>query len=179
MKSRNFIFLTITAAAIFAVGCGGSATNTANNANTAPVANANTAPKDENANAAPTLTPVFKAYCEAMVRKDEAALRKIYSAETLKYIESEMKADKIPTLLKYLEDEQMTGKLCEVKNEKITGDKATAKIVADPYPNGIEIEFVKEGGEWKITNRSPSVGEKPAANNPAEPKPAANAPAKK
>ena len=65
----------------------------------------------------------------------------------------------------------------------ITGDKAVAEIRADPYPNGIKIEFVKEGGEWKITNRSPSVGEKPKDNNPAgpstDPKPAANAPAKK
>ena len=110
MTSRTLIFLAIAASAIGSAACGGGAANT-NSSNTAVVTNANTneAPKDENANSAPTLAPVFKAYCDAMVKKDEAALRKIYSADTIKYIEGEMKEDKIPTLMAYLEDEQMTG----------------------------------------------------------------------
>jgi hypothetical protein len=176
MKSRIFVSLAIAAAAVCSIGCGGAANTSNTAANTATLTNANTAPKEETTNTAPTLTPVFKAYCEAMVKKDEAGLRKVYSADTLKYFEQEMKEEKIPNLIKYLEDEQISGKLCEVRNEVITGEKAVAEIRADPYPNGIKIEFVKEGGEWKITNRSPAVGDKPKDNEPA--KPAANAPAK-
>ena len=83
-----------------------------------------------------------------------------------------MKAEKIKTLIKFLEDDAVTGKICEVRNEVITGDKAIAEIRADAYPNGIKIEFVKEDGEWKMTNKSPALDAvKPNAANAA---PAAN-----
>ena len=170
-------------------GCGGASPNAniAVNGNSNNPLETQTPAADQTTNAAPTLTPVFKAYCEAMVKKDEAALRKVYSADTIRYFEAEMKSEKIKTLLKYLEDDAVSGKLCEVRNEQITGDKAVAEIRADSYPNGIKIEFVKENGEWKMTNKSPALDAvKPTANTanaPAadilNPKPAANANGKK
>ena len=173
MTARSFTIFSFFLVSVLSFGCGGTPnTNTATNANTPA---ANTPAKDEKTNAAPTLTPVFKAYCDAMVKKDEAALRKVYSSETLKYFEEEMKADKIKSLLKYLEDDAVSGNICEVRNEVITGDKAVAEIRADSYPNGIKIEFVKENGEWKLTNKSPTLeAVKPTDSKPSGPANAAN-----
>ena len=76
-----------------------------------------------------------------------------------------MKADKVKSLLKYLDDDKVSGKICEIRNEQITGDTATAEIRADSYPNGIKIVFVKENGEWKMTNKSPVLDLKKSTAN--------------
>jgi len=164
MRSKIFNFLTIALISATFSGCGGTAPTNTNNGNSA-AANDNAsnsvettkAPADPTMNNAPTLTPVFKAYCDAWVKNDEAALRKVYSSDTIKYFEGQMKEEKAKSLLKFLEDDKVSGKLCEVRNEAITGDSAVAEIRADAYPNGIKIVFVKEGGEWKMTNKSPAL----------------------
>lgn len=156
MRSKTIIFSTIFLTSVVCFGCGGSTSvsNTGNAAN----GNSNNpletkAPaKDETVNDAPTLTPVYKAYCDARIKKDEAALRKVYSQDTIKFFEAEMKDQKIKTLVAYHDDE-ISGKICQVRNEQIMGDKAIAEIISDSYPNGIKIEFVKENGEWKMTNK--------------------------
>ena len=157
------LIATLFTALLFSA-CGGDPANTAN-------ANANrgntTAPTNTNAltpqtptpeattNNAPTLTPVYKAYCAAWVKKDEAALRKIYSSDTIADFEKKMKADGIKTLADFLSDDKASNELCEARNEKITGDVATAEVKTLGYPNGILVVFVKENGEWKLTNRRP------------------------
>lgn len=122
---------------------------------------------EQTTNNAPTLTPVYKAYCSAMEKNDEAALRKLYSQDTIKNFEEQMKDEGIKTLMKFLENEKVTNQLCEVRNEKINGDTAVAEIRATPYPNGIKVLFVKENGEWKLTNRDPDIDAKKAAQQPA------------
>lgn len=176
MTPRFIVFSALLFIAIFTFGCGGSAnTSTPDNTAVANTTDANKAPKDEITNAAPTLTPVLKAYCEAWAKKDEAGIRKAYSAGTLKFFEEGMKDEKIKSLMKYLEDDAVTGNVCEVKNEVITGDKAVAKIFLDKIPNGISVEFVKENGEWKMTNKYPSLDAvKPTENAPIAPSNAAN-----
>ena len=166
MTARSILFSALFLVSLFSFGCGGTTnSNTALNTNTTL---ANAAPKDENANSAPTLTPVFKAYCDAWVKKDEAALRNVYSAATIKDFEEGMKEEKIKSLLKYLEDDSVSGNICEVRNEVISGDKAVAEIRADRFPNGIKIEFVKEGGAWKLTTKSPTLDAvKPTEKAPA------------
>ncbi|MBX3288719.1 MAG: nuclear transport factor 2 family protein [Acidobacteria bacterium] len=178
MRSVTTLFITLLSFAILMSGCGGTTdTPSANNANAANTTNSNTPPSnspvaattptpEETRNNAPTLTPVFKAYCAAMEKKDEAALRKIYSADTIKFAESEAKKDEI-TLLEYFSVGPVDTKLCEVSNEEITGDTAVAIIRTASMPNGIKIIFVKEGGEWKLTTRSPSfeTTKKPAATD--------------
>ncbi|MBK7393847.1 MAG: nuclear transport factor 2 family protein [Chloracidobacterium sp.] len=173
-------FVLFFAFILFIAACGGGTTppnanggNTASpNSNGANAVAVTTPAPEATTNNAPTLTPVFKAYCDAMVKKDEAALRKIYSSDTIKDFEEQMKADKIKSLMKFLEDDAVSGKLCEVRNEQIKGDEAVAEIRADSYPNGIKVVFVKEAGEWKLTNRSPAIDSvKQTATNP----PVANA----
>jgi hypothetical protein len=74
-----------------------------------------------------------------------------------------MKAEKVASLLKYLENDKVD-KVCEARNEQITGDKGVAEIKADWCPNGIKIVFVKENGEWKMTNKSPDLEMKSSSN---------------
>jgi hypothetical protein len=173
MTARIIGLSSLFLISLLSFGCGGAANtnttvnNAANNANTAK-------PKDEITNAAPTLTPVFKAYCDAWAKKDEAALRKVYSADTLKYFEEDMKDQKIKSLMKYLEDDAVSGNICEARNEVINGDEGLAEIRADKFPNGIKVEFVKENGEWKMTNKSPEVQPKSATQDPVAPSTGAN-----
>jgi len=165
MRSNSLILFTFFFVSMILVGCGGpsSPANTANGNANVPKANTNnplavaTPTPEQTSNNAPTLTPVFKAYCSAMVKKDEAALRKVYSSDTIRYFEEQMRADKVKSLLKFLEDEKVSDQLCEVRNEQITGDSAIAEIRYDSVPNGIKIIFVKENGEWKLTNRYPAL----------------------
>ncbi len=166
------IFITVITVAILFVGCGNTPNPAANsngaNTNTTNANNPLETKKSEpeqTVNTAPTLSPMFKAYCAAMNKKDGAAIRKFYSTDTLKVMEEQMKADDVKTLVKFLELEKYE-KTCEIRNEEIKGDTAVAEIRSDSMPNGIKIVFVKENGEWKLTNKSPTLDNmKPSATN--------------
>lgn len=110
---------------------------------------------EETVNKAETIAPVVAAYCDAMRKKDDAALRKIYSRASLQTLEADMKAENEKSLAAYLSSEPVGDKPCEVRNEQIKGDKAVAEIRTETYPNGIKYNFVKEDGAWKITDESP------------------------
>lgn len=151
-------------------GCGGTDapqnsananlnTNTANaNGSEANVRVFNTTrnPEDPTSNTAPALTPVVLAYYEALKKKDEAGLRKVYSKETLKSLEADMKADGKTSLIAFITElEPVPDKPFELRNEQIQGDVAVAEMRGGAYPNGIKIKFIRENGEWKMTNESP------------------------
>ena len=180
MRFQILIFCTILIFSLILTGCPGEPAkpNTNANANQTTVVdpnkpanntalNTSKTPTEATTNAAPTLTPVFKAYCDAMTKKDDAALRKVYSAATLKSFEADMKADNEKSLSKFLEVDQVSNELCEVRNEKIEGDVAIAEVKTKGMPNGAKIKFVRENGEWKLTNESPELKavEKPAENS--------------
>ena len=169
MKFKTLSISAICVSAILSLGCGSSEPTDTNVANTA-AANTNalrpntnnplavTTPTPEQiTNNAPTLTPVFKAYCAAMVKKDEAAIRKFYSQDTLKSFEEQMRDENIKTLTQFLEDDRVTNEVCEVSNERIVGDRAVGKVKTVSYPNGYDVLFVKENGEWKMSNMDPKT----------------------
>ena len=159
-------FLTIVTT-IFLIGC----TTTEVPVNTADAVNKNTnittantnnplsttaTPEAATTNNAPTLSPVVKAYYEALKNNDDAALRKVFSHDTLKSLEADMKEENQKSLVKFITElEPVPDKPFEVRNEKIEGDTAIAEMRGGSYPNGIDIKFVKENGEWKMTNESP------------------------
>lgn len=161
MKNAIFLFLVVS---IFLSACGesprpntnapnaNSATSTVNAENPIKV---QTPTPEATTNNAPTLTPVYKAYCAAFVKKDEAAVRKAYSKDTVAFFEKSMKEDGIKSLIEFLSDDGISNEVCEVRNEVITGDKATAIITTKGYPNGFPVLFEKEDGEWKLTNKRP------------------------
>lgn len=169
MRFQILIFCTILIFSIILTGCPGEQPKPNTNSNTNqttvsdPNKQGNTAMNttvktpESTTNEAPTLKPVFKSYCDAMTKKDEAALRKVYSAATLKSFEEQMKADNIKTLVEFFESEQVSNDLCEVRNEKIEGDTGTAEVKTKGMPNGVRIKFVRENGEWKITNETPDI----------------------
>ncbi len=177
MRFQILIFSTILIFSIFLTACpSGEQPKTNTNANSSAPANrpANnnssltpTTPTPEaTANNAPTVTPTVKAYCEAWAKKDEAALRKVYSQGTLKSFEADMKAENEKSLMKYLEADSLSNQICEARNEKIEGDVAIAEIKTERAPNGFKVKFVKENGEWKLTNEFPDFPKRtePPAN---------------
>ena len=163
---RFFILLFLT---VFLIGCSASensntAINTKSSAANSVTSNADNplnttkAPESATTNNAPTLAPVVQAYYAALKTKNDAALKKIYSQETLKSLEADMKADKITSLSAFItEIEPVPDRPFEVRNEQIQGDTAIAEMRGGSYPNGIKIKFVRENGEWKMTNESPEI----------------------
>jgi hypothetical protein len=139
-------------------------TNAANvNAN-APKANVNSpfntskTPEVATTNAAPTLTPVVKAYYDALKRKDDAALKKVMTQDFIKSLEKAMKDEGGGnSLAAYAAELEDLTKTIEVRNEKIEGDKAVAELKGGTYINWTPFEFAKENGEWKFTGKSPDV----------------------
>jgi L,D-peptidoglycan transpeptidase YkuD (ErfK/YbiS/YcfS/YnhG family) len=109
----------------------------------------------EFANSTPTLMPVFKAYCSALVKKDDAGLRRVYARDTIEDFERMMKEHGITRLSEFLSDDLASNEFCETRNERIMGDSAVAEVRTNGYPNGIIVVFAKEAGEWRITNRRP------------------------
>ena len=107
-------------------------------------------------NQAETIKPVVMAFYEALKKKDDAALRKVYSRETLKSFEADMKAEGAKSLIEFI-DEPAPEQPFQVRNEQIQGDTAIAEIRGGVYPNGIKFKFVRENGEWKITNEYPDI----------------------
>ena len=168
MNLRNYSIVLILTLTVMLAGCGSegpanSANSNRSNANAANGStNANSAvavttpTPDSVTNNAPTLTPVYKAYCAAVVKKDEAASRKFFTADTLKSFEEGMKDEGIKNLREYVDN--VTNEVCEVSNERIIGDKAVAKVKTVSYPNGFEVLFINEGGEWKMSNLDPAKG---------------------
>ncbi len=163
---RFYILLFFT---IFLIGCSNTETSV-NITNTKPI-NANTAtanadnplnttrmPEAATTNNAPTLAPVVQNYYAALQKKDDAALRKVYSQETLKSLEADMKSEKKTSLVEFITElEPVPDKPFETRNEQIQGDTAIAEMRGGSYPNGIKIKFVRENGEWKMTNESPEI----------------------
>jgi hypothetical protein len=157
MRYKIAVVIAIAALSSLWTACGGPAANTTN-VNVARTDTNNPVVPPPPTNNAPTLTPVFKAYCEAWVKNDEAGLRKVYSAATIKTFEEQMKEEKAKSLIKFLEaTDKVSGTPCEVSDEQIVGDKAMATIKSNKYPRGLKVEFVKENGEWKLTNNAPTL----------------------
>lgn len=169
MRYQILLFIAILSFSIAFAGCGANqpavnnSTNTnAANANSVAANGSNnsipTTKKTEVAttNNAPTLAPVVTAYYEALKKKDEAGLRKVVSQDTLKGWEADMKAEKKTSLIAFLlELEPAPEKPFEVRNEKIEGDSAVAELRGGSYAVWTPFKFVRENGEWKITNQSP------------------------
>jgi hypothetical protein len=172
---KAILFSTLFAIAGLALACsngpstnnsGSAATNgNASNGNTDNVLAVKTPTPAAVTNNAPTLTPVVKAYCEALNKGDDAGIRKTLSSDAIASFEKDMKAEKMTSLTKYLNEYDKVGNTCELTNEQINGDSATAIFKTDSYKMGAPFIFVKENGEWKITNKSTDVSNmKPNSN---------------
>ena len=165
MRFKPVLHSILLLSALALTGCGDSAPNTntasgANKSNSSAEGGLGSVPAsgtDSTVNNADTVSPVLKAFCDAMTKKDETALRALYSAASLKDLDAKIKSSGTKNIVGYLEAEQISNKLCEVRNEKITGDTAIAELKTEGAPNGFKVKLVKEGGAWKLTNESPEL----------------------
>lgn len=181
MRFQITFFISILIFTIFLTGCPGtetpnSNTNGANNA-AAPKNNSDLtttkkveAPTENNA---PTIAPVVHAYYDALKKKDDAALRKVLTAEFIKRQEEFMKDDtkKWTSLAAFMADTDKTEPPVEVRNEVIKGDIAIAELKGGSYVNWTAFEFAKVDGVWKFTGNSPdlkSVKESASNSNTAK-----------
>lgn len=176
----NKLLILTTAVALFLTACGGgnttpnANTTTTNSTNTTPANATNAAVPSSNSavatstatpstttNDAPTVKPVVLAYYEALKTKNEEALRKVYSKQTLASLEGDMKEEGKKSLVEFITDlEPVPAQPYEVKNETVQGDVIVAEMFSPQYKNGIKIKFVKEDGAWKLTNESPDFQKK-------------------
>jgi GTPase SAR1 family protein len=174
----NKFLIVFTAFTLFLTACGGDNptpnTNTTANANTVAPTNTNSAAPNSNSpiatttatpaqttNNAETIKPVVLAYYEALKTKNDAALKKVYSQATLASLEKDAKEEGKKSLVEFITElEPVPDQPFEVRNEQINGDIAIAEMRGGAYPNGIKIKFVKENGEWKMTNESPEFQKK-------------------
>ena len=166
----KIIFSVILALTAIVAGCsdgGAPANSTANNAaqnanvpvpaNNGPLGTTKK-PEAPTTNNAPTLGPVFRGYCEALLKKDETAVRNAYSADTLAILDKDSKEEK-KSLIDFMRelDTIKDASLCVARNESIDGAKGIAELKSDAMPTWIAVEFVNEGGSWKMTNKSPDL----------------------
>ena len=100
-----------------------------------------------------TLKPLITEFCKARREKNEAALKRLYSAATLRSLTAAAREDGKSTITEYLESEPV-GDKCTVVNERIVGDTGEATVITETYPAGVRWTFVKEGGSWKLTDQS-------------------------
>ena len=173
-------FLILLFSATLFIGCGGGEQSVSNTTG-ANIKNTNVAastadnplgttklPEAATTNNAPTVAPVVAAYYAALKKKDDAALRKVLSQATLKSLAADMKEEKETSLARFITDlEPAPDQPFEARNEVIAGDAIIAEMRGGSYPNGIKIKFVKENGEWKMTQETPEfkIDGKPSANS--------------
>ena len=133
-------------------------TNTTVSGDNSSPLNTTATPKAETANQADTLSPVVRGYCDAVRKKDNDGLKKVLSAATFKSLESDAKDDGKSSVAEFLAGIEDVGtQPCAARNEQVSGNTAVAEMTSESYPNGIKIKFVKENGDWKMTNESPDV----------------------
>ena len=163
-------FLVITLFGML-TGCGGSTTLTnqpnANLnsavANTVSPTNSNDTmvpvrtPEAATTNDAPTIAPIVAAYYSALRSKNEAGLRDVLSAANIARLEAQLKEEGRKDFLEFVAETETMTPAVVVRNEQITGDKASAQLKGGVYSNWTTMIFVKEGGKWKWSGDSPDT----------------------
>ncbi len=177
MRFQNLVFIFIIS--VILTGCFGGETETSNisTTNNSAVNNTNvsensvseninkepaqtaplgteTTPPPQKINEAPNLTALVTAFCNAVNSKNEAALQKVYSREAWQTMKNYAKAEGSTSVAAFLNDSEPVGNQCSVINEQISGSTAVARVTTETYPKGVELRFVKEGNDWKMTTQS-------------------------
>ena len=178
---RYFLIITILFLTFVFSNCGNSnPTNNSNSTTTTPntakspvnpggLPSPSVKPETSATNNAPTLTPVVQAFFDALIKKDEAGVKKHLSAAALKYWEDEGKTAKQTWLAYMMEDLDPIAEKREVRNEKIEGKKAYAEIKGGNLGVWTKTGFVEENGEWKFDSPAVIFKETDIRNNSAKP----------
>lgn len=114
-----------------------------------------------------TPTEAYKTAYAIREKKDVEGLKRIMSKDILEFFEVIAEAEKksVDDELKEMM-ERPQAPTAETRNEKITGDRATLEYL-DEKGAWKTMDFVKEGGEWKLT--MPKAQQPDAAASPRKP----------
>ena len=170
-NKRGFLIFILFGSAIFAANCTSEtpSENTAKaptNANIAspgaPLPIANISANYSNANvAAANIAPpvaaasnspsaVYAAYYGALLRNDEAALRKTLSEDAVKEWEVDMKESGFKTISETINDYGISPQPPQVKSEKIEGNTAILETINPESKQPTKMLLFRERNEWKI-----------------------------
>lgn len=159
MKSRiAAIAATLLAAVALLSGC-----KSAPNANGANSANNNSGTSNASPKPSPSATVVsastptdaFRAYYEAIKRKDTDAVKSLFSKATVAMMEDQAKRtnkslDAIMTEGLEAANKEIPATVPETRNEKIDGDSATLEVRDEKGDKWETLHMVKEDGSWKL-----------------------------
>ncbi|HEV7902602.1 MAG TPA: hypothetical protein VGO96_02080 [Pyrinomonadaceae bacterium] len=98
-----------------------------------------------------TPTDAFKTAYVARQKKDIEGLKRAFSKDALEFFSAVSEGDTKspdPALKQMVAQSQAPNS--DVRNEKIDGDKATLEY-QNTIGEWVEMNFLKEGGEWKLT----------------------------
>ena len=157
MKLNIYLACAATAVIISTSACQQSVSNNASSNNAAVNASSNAAnsvSKAENTATAPSPdspSAVYVAAYNARKNKDIPALRSLMAKDILEFfaIVGEEEKKSVDDLLRELAERPQAA-TAETRNEKIDGDKATIEYL-DEEGKWRPMDFVKEGGVWKLT----------------------------
>jgi hypothetical protein len=164
MNNRTAIFLTFMAIIASGSGtaCKTNSTPVANtaNTNTANTANTNTANTPVTGFSLATPTEAYKTAYALRQKGDIEGLKKVMSKEVIEFMTDMGEADKktLDDMLKEMVKDPQ-GPSDDVRNEKITGDRATIEYLKKDG-TWKEMDFEKEGNDWKLTLPKPDPSEK-------------------
>ena len=134
------------------------ATNNTANANQSPANKTETTKTETDKPATASLaTPsdAYKAAYNARQKKDLEALRKVMSKDALEFFTMMGDGKSADDGLKQLMERPQAA-TAETRSEKINGDKATLEYLDEKGSWG-PMDFVKEGGDWKLTIPKPET----------------------
>jgi hypothetical protein len=137
---------------LVALGVAAACTNKTANSNGAAGATNATAPgADGPAGSTPTAT--VRAYHDALIKKDGAAIKGMLTKDMIRILEENAKAMKISTdeaIKQTLTGAEAPPATFETRNEKINGNDATVEIKNEKTGAWDAVPLVKEESGWKI-----------------------------
>jgi hypothetical protein len=156
--------ITLAIAITLLTGCSKATSNSnitnANTVNasaspTATIAQPSSTPTPITGDSGPTPAGAFTAYYEAIKRKDDAAIKNLFSKSTLDMMEERaQKSNKtVDAVIKQgLEEigKDLPADVPKMRNEKVEGDKATLEVRDEQKDKWQLVHLVKEDGQWKL-----------------------------
>lgn len=157
LKDRVITIIAFLAAAVLITACGSAGTDAAKPdpaSNTKTEANTTEpSPAREPASVGSLATPsdAYRTAFELRNKKDIEGLKKVMSKDVLEFFTEvgEAGGKSLEDMLRELAEKPQAAKP-EVRNEKITGDRATLEYL-DHDGKWKEMDFEKEDGVWKLT----------------------------
>ena len=159
MKPRIAAIAAVSLAAIILLaGCKSDPNANGANSSNNNSGTSNATPKPSpsaTAVSASTPTDAFRAYYEAIKRKDTDAVRSLFSKGTMTMMEDQAKRtnksiDAIMTEGLEAANKEIPATVPETRNEKIEGDTATLEVRDEKGDKWETLHMVKEDGAWKL-----------------------------